>query len=332
MSEAAHGTPTTSAQAATARRLTVTVVIPAFNAGRFLREGLASVRAQTRQPDQVIVVDDASRDDTGDIARGFGFEVPAHTVNRGEGAARNTGIALARGDVIAFLDADDFWKPEHLETVVGLLERHPAANVAYTLAELRGDTIGTWWKTIQPNIPTDALGESILKVVPLMTASAVRRESAMAVGGFNTTMPSAADYDFYLRIARRGDLFVCSHDVTAIYRKYPGQSSKRIATQKRCQLLSLQACYADFRSSEVPERVAWFEGRMRDMLERNLHVYFYARQPIVMGTLLVHGRFVPVSKAIRVRSWLRLLLLPAYVVWWEFHDVLRGAGLRRSAP
>jgi len=88
----------------------ISVVIAAYNAAESLPETLAAVGAQTLAPDEIIVVDDGSTDETAARARSFGAKVIS-TPNRGVSAARNTGMASASGDWIALLDADDLWHP-----------------------------------------------------------------------------------------------------------------------------------------------------------------------------------------------------------------------------
>ncbi len=91
----------------------VTVLVPAFNEEAHLAATLASVRAQTRPPFEIVVVDDGSTDRTAEIAEGFGARV-VRQANRGISAARNRGLAEARGDYVALLDGDDLWEPERL--------------------------------------------------------------------------------------------------------------------------------------------------------------------------------------------------------------------------
>ncbi|QEG42495.1 putative glycosyltransferase EpsJ [Roseimaritima ulvae] len=94
----------------------VSVIIPCFNASRFLRETLESVLAQTVPPFEVILIDDGSTDDSVQIAESFGHRLKIiRQANQGESVARNVGLDLARGQWIAFLDADDRWVPERLE-------------------------------------------------------------------------------------------------------------------------------------------------------------------------------------------------------------------------
>ncbi len=92
----------------------VSVVIPAYNAARFLPRCLNSVFAQTLQPAEVIVVDDGSSDDSAEIARKLGALVVSRP-NGGLSAARNTGVRRSSSEWVALLDADDMWQPEKLQ-------------------------------------------------------------------------------------------------------------------------------------------------------------------------------------------------------------------------
>ena len=91
----------------------ISVVIPAFNASAYLAEAVESVRSQSLQPDEIIVVDNGSTDDTAELAISLGTRLVRES-ERGASYARNRGIAAARGSFIAFLDADDLWLPEKL--------------------------------------------------------------------------------------------------------------------------------------------------------------------------------------------------------------------------
>ena len=107
----------------------ISVVIPAYNVARFLPRCLKSVFAQTLKPEEVIVVDDGSTDNTAALAEGLGAKVISRQ-NGGPGAARNTGINNASSEWIALLDADDMWAPEKLERQV--VRIRPETVIVYT--------------------------------------------------------------------------------------------------------------------------------------------------------------------------------------------------------
>ncbi len=108
--------------------MSVSVIIPAYNAALSLPQCLDSILAQRQRPEQVIVVNDGSMDNTAEVVQRYvkdDFICYVEQPNRGQGAARNTGLGLATGEFIAFLDADDWWRPEFLDTCVGFLRSQP---------------------------------------------------------------------------------------------------------------------------------------------------------------------------------------------------------------
>src|ERR1051326_2860273 len=114
----------------------VSVIIPAFNAARFLAQTLQSVRDQTHSHFEAIVVDDGSSDETAAIGKRFAAQDARFTLlqqeNAGSCAARNVALERARGDWIAYLDAADFWFPQKLERQLGLAAQDAKANLLFT--------------------------------------------------------------------------------------------------------------------------------------------------------------------------------------------------------
>jgi glycosyltransferase involved in cell wall biosynthesis len=207
-------------------RHTVGVVIPAYNADVFVAEALASVEAQSRPPDRIIVVDDGSTDRTAAVvtewARHSSLPLTLHRQeNRGISTARNAGIdRLEDADLIALLDADDVWKPWHLERCVGALERH--GDVVLCFADRQpidasgpvGDSFFEQWEI--PSVPTSAradglrvlsgpIFQSLLRgsYVPASTA-VFRREAGERIGFFDPGIRRCEDRDFVLRLSRVG--------------------------------------------------------------------------------------------------------------------------------
>src|SRR5438045_3638350 len=109
----------------------VSVIMPVYNGERFLMEAIRDIQAQECAPLEILVIDDGSTDDTAAILAQLGD--PVRTVrqpNRGPSAARNRGIELARGEVIAFHDVDDLWAPGTLAALLDHLDAHPEIDIA----------------------------------------------------------------------------------------------------------------------------------------------------------------------------------------------------------
>lgn len=110
----------------------VSVVIPAHNAARYLAEAVASVRAQTHPAAEIIIVDDGSTDGTAHVIAGLGPDVRSiRQARAGAGAARNRGAELADGEWLAFLDADDLWAPPKLERQLAWMRAHPDTDLLF---------------------------------------------------------------------------------------------------------------------------------------------------------------------------------------------------------
>jgi glycosyltransferase involved in cell wall biosynthesis len=118
------------------KRPLVSVIVPVNNGQRFLREALESVLAQDYRPLEIIVIDDGSEDGSSEVVRSFEEVRYIRHENRGPGAARNTGIAAARGEFLAFFDADDLMLPHKLKIQVGYLLEHPDVDCVLAQQEL----------------------------------------------------------------------------------------------------------------------------------------------------------------------------------------------------
>lgn len=120
----------------------VSVVIPCYNAEHFIGETIQSVLRQTRPVNEVIVVDDGSTDDSARTAESFGHPVRVvRQSNKGECGARNRGIKEAKGNMIAFVDADDLWHPEKIQLQLAYLDKHPEVGAVITSVALFADHI-----------------------------------------------------------------------------------------------------------------------------------------------------------------------------------------------
>jgi glycosyltransferase involved in cell wall biosynthesis len=182
----------------------VSVVIATYNYGRYLAGAVESALGQTFRDFEVIVVDDGSTDDTGEVIAPYlrdprvRYERTDHV---GQPAAKNNGIGLARGRLIAFLDADDVWLPEKLEKQVALLRADPAIGVVYC-RRLLIDEQGRSLAFEQPVLHRGRVLEAMFRTNFVCFSSAlVDRRVFMHVGLFDESLPLAIDYDLWLRVA-----------------------------------------------------------------------------------------------------------------------------------
>jgi glycosyltransferase involved in cell wall biosynthesis len=186
----------------------VSAVIPAYNTEKYLCRAITSVLAQSYRPIECIVVDDGSTDRTAEVARSFGDRIRYIAQrNSGASAARNTGIQVAQGKYIAFLDADDYWLDTKVAHQMRVLAAHPGlrlvsthwtwlpSTIDPTLADFKGPPFDPAAVQILPG------WESLLLDPYLGTPTViVETAAARAAGGFDTTLRSAEDVDFFLRV------------------------------------------------------------------------------------------------------------------------------------
>ncbi|MGE0864400.1 MAG: glycosyltransferase family 2 protein [Vicinamibacterales bacterium] len=187
----------------------VSIVIPAYNAEDFIREAVDSALAQTHADREVIVVDDSSTDDTPLILKSYGDRIIVHRQpNAGVSGARNTGAALATGDWIAFLDADDVWRPAKLAAQLA----SATTPISYTnrfnfgargeLPEVQSD--------VTPLLAGDVFVPLMLRGNFITVSSVMMtREVFAAVGGFEHQPGGCEDWDCWLRAAQRYEFSVC---------------------------------------------------------------------------------------------------------------------------
>ena len=209
---------------------TVSIIIPAYNVAPFIGETLASVSVQTFTDYEVIVVNDGSPD-TEDFERALGPYVDRISYikqeNRGASAARNTGLRAARGELIAFLDADDLWSPTYLEEQLKFIREY-GCDLACADAMIFGvsaDAGRSYMDSLMEAAPSEGR-VTFLELVSadrsLITSGVVvRRDLIMEVGLFNESLRNAQDFDLWLRLARHGARLAYQRKVLLSYRSRP---------------------------------------------------------------------------------------------------------------
>jgi glycosyltransferase involved in cell wall biosynthesis len=275
----------------------VSVVMPAFNAGRFIAQAIESVLAQTYPHYEIVVVDDGSTDNTAEVTRPYLGQVRyIRQANSGPSRARNRGIQEASGSYIAFLDADDVWRPNKLERQIALMEKHPEVVLSFTdLEEVRGGGIVTSsFLSVKPpflaiariegttaQIRQESTYAALLQSCFINTATVVlRREVLCETGVFNEAMGHCEDWDLWLRIAERHTIGFLNEVLT----------TRRLHDQNLTQQASLR----------MAARVTLFErllAQEKDVDRRHILIDRLAESTFKMGRLEFHdGRYAEAAR------------------------------------
>lgn len=182
----------------------ITVVMPCFNAERYVREAVDSVLNQSFPSVELIVVDDGSTDRSREILASYGSRIRVLSQeNRGPYPARNFGISESHGEFVAFLDADDWWSLDCLEKLEAALTGDQSVALAYCGWQNVGVEGGRGDPYVPPDYELEDKAARFLRsAAPWpIHAALVRREILDKVGGFDLDLPTCMDYDLWLRIA-----------------------------------------------------------------------------------------------------------------------------------
>jgi len=231
----------------------VSVVIPNFNCSAFLPAALESVFAQTYPDVEILVVDDGSTDDSLRVLERYAGRVRVlRQSNEGVSAARNHGILESRGELVAFLDADDLWDREKLAKQVPLFA-NPDVGLVYCAVEYideTGASLGTNHTGRRGRVLRSfALLEGTIVLAGGSTA-VVRRACFDRAGGFDLEMSTAADWDMWRRVA-------CHYEIDAVreplmkYRLRPSSMHRNVAVFEHDILHGFASMFADPEAREV---------------------------------------------------------------------------------
>ena len=201
--------------------MSISVIIPAYNAEGFIKETIESVLRQTLPADDILVVDDGSTDSTAAVASAFPPPVRVLTIpNSKLGGARNFGVSQVSTEWVAFVDADDLWKPNKLERQLGELARNPAANLCYTGRVKFTMKDGTMrFGSIIPGPPLAKIRDELFKRGTFVPSSVViRRSTLLEIGCFSPDPEVAEDWDLWLRLVHAGAQFAVCPEPLLLYR------------------------------------------------------------------------------------------------------------------
>jgi glycosyltransferase involved in cell wall biosynthesis len=257
----------------------VSVIMPAFNAERYIGKALESVASQTYRNWEIVVTNDGGTDGTSRIVAEFAQQTPRnvmlleHAQSQGPWAARNTAMRAAKGEYIAFLDADDFWLPDHLESVCAVLAPG-RAGLAYSDGIVFRDT--PWGEiellpidTIEvTNPPADLFRRNFINP----SGAAITRQLMEKVGDFSPRR--VEDLDYWIRAAALGFVIATTGKQTYYYRKSADSLSAAFAEDseglgmvflrhRRCGILPEKEILANARSCFISAgRLHWRKDPM----------------------------------------------------------------------
>ena len=225
----------------------VSCIIPVFNGERYLAETLDSVFAQTCSSIEVIVVDDGSTDGSAEIARGHrGRAIVLQQENAGHAAARNFGLSAARGEFVAFVDADDLWHPEKLARQLSRIESRRELGIVFTHLE-------NFWSPDAD--PASRPGEEAFRPLPGYTSVTMlaRRDAFARVGPLDANLKHGNDRDWFCRAAEMGVVMEMMPDVLVRRRLHAANRSAALGENSRAEYLRILKASLDRRRAAGKE-------------------------------------------------------------------------------
>jgi glycosyltransferase involved in cell wall biosynthesis len=294
----------------------VSVIIPAYNSGRYLDEAVQSVIAQTFTDWECIVVDDGSTEDLSRVGKMDSRVRLIRQPNRGTAAARNNGVASSTGEFVAFLDHDDLWLPGNLDAQTALLAANPRAGFCYAHYDM---VDGDGKRQAVP--PSDRPARSYLEMLrggaPIPSTVVVGRLCLAVVGGFDPMLPYSDDQDVMLKLAYFFEVeFVPSCQV--LYRIHSGNASRNydLGHKTMMNLAEKHANAATVRNDAVASdaarrmKVCWrrffgiraYDAARGGLRERDFHAFaVHLRRAVAWNPRYVAAALAgfPLQKAMR---------------------------------
>ena len=231
----------------------VSVVLPTYNCARFLPESVGAVLSQTYTHYEVIVVDDGSTDNTKDVLNPFMQKIRYIKLeqNKGLPVARNTGIQSARGKYVAFIDADDLWLPEKLQTDIEYFETHPEVSMVYSKhinIDEKGRVVNG---SVKKQLPSGNVFTQLFSEQNFVIASSVvvRKNVFETTGLFDEQLFNCQDWDLWLRIAFHFQVAGINKPLVK-YRHNPHSLSKNRNNVLKYQKIVIDKIYNKFKDKE----------------------------------------------------------------------------------
>ncbi len=222
----------------------VSVIIPAYRAAHIIGRAIDSLLSQTRPPEEILVIDDGSPDDVSAALASYGERVRLHRQpNGGAASARNRGIDLVGGELIAFLDADDYWEPYKLERQLAILERHPEIGLIAGHFYLEPPGQPRYPNSLPPPWCRDCVlsvrgAETLTVARQIWTSNVLIRRAVLGEQRFDTSLTTAEDVDLWIRLVLAAPVYLMSEPLaTAVLE--PGSLSRSDVTADSRNMLAV---------------------------------------------------------------------------------------------
>jgi glycosyltransferase involved in cell wall biosynthesis len=261
----------------------VSVVMPTFNSSRTVTRALKSVFSQTYQRFEIVIADDASKDDTKRCVDAMAdvrmtFVESTEKTNLGPAATRNRALAKANGKYVAFLDSDDEWFPEKVEKQVRFLESHPSCCMvvanAYDISP-DGEIVETEFSSAPavsgPEAWRTLLKYSFIETSSVMTPLSLVRE----LGGFDPKLLVSQDQDLWIRLAIRGEVGIIDEVLGKIHQVSTGHMTRNRHRQADIMLPMIEGHVARLKDKLSQREIDKILGHRYQVVGRNLFHYGY---------------------------------------------------------
>jgi glycosyltransferase involved in cell wall biosynthesis len=312
----------------------VSVIIPTYNRKNMIGDAIQSVLNQTHRNFEIIIIDDASDDNTEEVVKSFNdvrIKYILHKENKGGSAARNTGIKKARGKFIAFLDSDDWWHPKKLE--LQLLKMQTSRinpDLVYTgIKQVNND--GELIKEILPKFRGNILNELLNQNVVGTTSSVcLKKEIFGNIGLFDENLPSRQDIDFWIRAA--GKYTFDYVKTPLVYQRiHKNRITESLDLKIKGRLLLLYKIYDHLKKDNKKLSKYYYEtgilylckGSMnsgRKFLMKSLIAFPYIKTALAIGfTLLGFNGFI-----LTLRLKKKLKLEKVFILWGKSLDYIKN--------
>ncbi|MEG4576286.1 glycosyltransferase [Microcoleus sp. N3A4] len=287
----------------------ISVIIPAYNGDRYIVQAVESVLGQTFTNLEIIVVNDGSKDETHQVLQPYIDRIRYfYQENQGVAAARNRGIQEAKGELIAFLDQDDFFFPDNLAAKIALFRSSPSlgiVNSGWRLVNEQGDAISdiTPWLYF----PKLDLETWIVQMPVLPSAMMFSRQWLELAGGFNSDFDSVDDSDLVLRLAVLGCEAAWLPQVTVSYRQHDQNVSIKKAIKQANLFITLKQKF--FQLPDLPQHIRELENpAFYEALTWMAWQLYYSSYPVEAVDFFQKSlRYSPDSAKQTVTDWLKRL-------------------------